>query len=91
MRALVIIGISAVALFLGGAASQAQVGGGFSTQCIVYLAGGTQIAVLYASSQQTCISAGPKCAAGRAFISINWYGNPVLTSSNPVESCDIPY
>lgn len=64
---------------------------GYWTQCIVFLINGPQIAVINASSQPNCSSAGQKCAHGRPFSSINWYGNPILSSSNPVEVCSTPY
>lgn len=64
---------------------------GYWTQCIVFLINGPQIAVINANSQPNCTSAGLKCARGRPYSSINWYGNPVLSSSNPVEVCDTPY
>src|SRR5262249_37599208 len=62
---------------------------GVWTRCVVNLIPSGQIAVWTATSYQTCISVGTKCAGGRRFANIQFFPQANLTSTNSAELCSM--
>ena len=70
------------------AARLSEVQAGVWTRCTVYLIPSGQIAVQKATTYQTCISAGKKCAGTRHYAEIQFFDRPTLTTKVPLELCD---
>ena len=71
--------------------AQAHAAGGWYTNCYVNMSDGSQIAVVNAKSNPTCISAAKKCIRGRAYTTIEFTTNLVLQSSDTIELCQASY